>query len=96
MYNLYMTRQVALAEARRTLPALIRQAALGGSIEITSHDRVVARLVAPVHDAAGAAEALLRLRQRQARRGRNGGSNGKPARIDVSTRKNDYLSGRAR
>lgn len=81
--------KLSLSEVRRRLPELVRGASQGRTIEITNRGAVVARLVGPANDAASTADILVALRPKPARSKRR-------PRIDVSTRKTDYLTGRAR
>jgi len=87
MYNLYMSRQMAISEVRKALPSLLREIQRAGTtVEITNRGVTVARLIGPVTDEAGTARALLALRQAlPRRRGRRG---------DVSVHKSDYLTRR--
>ena len=87
MYVLYMSK-LSLSEVRRRLPALVREAAQGATVEITNRGRVVARLVAPANDAAATADILLALR-RKAKRSRR-------RKREVSSRKNEHLAGTRR
>jgi antitoxin (DNA-binding transcriptional repressor) of toxin-antitoxin stability system len=88
-----MTR-VAISEARRRLPQLVRQAKqdLGSVVQITVRDEVVAELRAarPEPEPGAAARALLELAGKlpQPRR------QGRPT--DVSAHVKDYLYGRRR
>ena len=87
MYNLYMSRQMAISEVRRVLPSLLKEVQREGTtVEITNRGVSVARLVGPLTDAVGTAKALLSLRRTlRRRRGR---------RVDVSTHKNEHLTRR--
>ncbi len=49
---------VNVTQFRQQLPAYLRKARAGASVDITSHGKVIARLV-PQQDAASAAEARL-------------------------------------
>lgn len=87
MYNLYMSRQMAISEVRKALPSLLKEIQRAGTtVEITNRGVTVARLIGPRADEAGTARALLALRKtlprRRARRG------------DVSVHKTDYLTKR--
>ena len=87
MYNLYMSRQMAMSEVRRVLPALLKEVERDGTtVDITKRGAIVARLVGPLTDAVGTAEALLSAR-------RTLGRQRKP-RVDVSMHKNEYLTKR--
>jgi antitoxin (DNA-binding transcriptional repressor) of toxin-antitoxin stability system len=85
MYNLYMSRKMAISEVRKVLPSLLKEIQRSGTtVEITNRGVTVARLVGPLVDEAGTARALLSLRQAlPPRRGR---------RVDVSVHKTDYLT----
>jgi antitoxin (DNA-binding transcriptional repressor) of toxin-antitoxin stability system len=87
MYNLYMSRQMAISEVRKALPALLKEIQRAGTtVEITNRGVTVARLIGPPTDEAGTARALLALRQAlPRRRGRRG---------DVSVHKTDHLTRR--
>jgi prevent-host-death family protein len=85
VYILYMSR-LPLSEVRRRLPALVREAAEGRSVQITNRGRVVACLVPPANDAATTADVILAIRARTPRPRRRSRSN-------VSGRKNQYLTG---
>jgi len=87
MYNLYMSRQMAISEVRKVLPSLLKEIQRAGTtVEITNRGVTVARLIGPLVDEAGTARALLSLRQTlHRRRGRRG---------DVSAHKTDYLTRR--
>jgi antitoxin (DNA-binding transcriptional repressor) of toxin-antitoxin stability system len=86
VYSMYMTRRLSITEVRKQLPALVREASRGASVEILNRGEVVARLVGPANDVASTAEALLATRARlpRARRRR---------RVHVSLRKNVHLAG---
>ena len=87
MYNLYMSRQMAISEVRKVLPSLLKEIQRAGTtVEITNRGVTVARLVGPLVDEAGTARALLSLRQALPRR--------RGRRTDVSARKTDYLTNR--
>ena len=87
MYNLYMSRQMAISEVRKALPALLKEIQRAGTtVEITNRGVTVARLIGPPTDEAGTARALLSLRQALPRR--------RVRRADVSVRKTDYLTNR--
>ena len=82
-----MSRQMAISEVRRTLPSLLKEVQREGTtVEITNRGVSVARLVGPLTDAIGAAEALLSLRRTLSRR--------RGRRVDVSARKNEHLTRR--
>jgi prevent-host-death family protein len=82
--------RLPLTEVRRRLPQLVREAEQGGTVEITNRGRVVARLVAPANDVGTTAEVLLALR------GKNRRSPSRRRARDVSTRKNEHLTGKRR
>ena len=90
-----MTR-VSISEARRRLPALVRQVKhdRGSVVQITVRDEVVAEIRAAFPEPApgAAARALLELARKLPRPRRRRG--GRPA--DVSAHVKDYLYGRRR
>jgi antitoxin (DNA-binding transcriptional repressor) of toxin-antitoxin stability system len=87
MYNLYMSRQMAISEVRKSLPSLLREIQRAGTtVEITNRGVTVARLIGPLVDEAGTARALLSLRQALPRR--------RGRRAAVSVHKTDYLTKR--
>lgn len=85
---MYMARRVSITNARRALRELARSAQLGASIDITNRGEVVARLVPPANDLGTTAEILLRIQARRSARKRGVRT------IDVSSRKNEVLTGR--
>jgi antitoxin (DNA-binding transcriptional repressor) of toxin-antitoxin stability system len=85
---MYMSRRVSITNARKALKELARSAQLGASIDITNRGEVVARLVPPANDLGTTAEVLLRIRTGRSAGKRSGRS------IDVSSRKNEVLTGR--
>jgi prevent-host-death family protein len=85
---MYMSTQVSITEARRSLRKLIRAAQQGARIDITNRGEVVARLVRPANDLGSTADALLRARARLAPTRRRG------SRHDVSSRKSLALTAR--
>jgi prevent-host-death family protein len=78
--------RLPLSEVRRKLPELVRQAEQGSVVEITNRGRVVARLVAPANDVGTTADVLLAVRAGLRRPSRRRSR-------DVSSRKNDHLTG---
>jgi antitoxin (DNA-binding transcriptional repressor) of toxin-antitoxin stability system len=87
LYNLYMSRQMAISEVRKALPTLLKEIQRAGTtVEITNRGVTVARLIGPQNDEAGTARALLSLRQALPRR--------RVRRGDVSVHKTDYLTRR--
>jgi antitoxin (DNA-binding transcriptional repressor) of toxin-antitoxin stability system len=87
MYNLYMSRQMAISEVRKALPSLLREIQRAGTtVEITNRGVTVARLIGPLVDEAGTARALLSLRKALPRR--------RGRRADVSVHKTDHLTKR--
>jgi prevent-host-death family protein len=85
----HASQRVSITEARRSLRSLFRKAQRGTPIEITNRGEVVARLVKPASDAAGTADALLRVRAglKEPARGHRG-------RMKVSFHKNLALTSR--
>ncbi len=81
--------QLPISDARKQLPELVKRAQRGEIIEITLRGEVVARLLAPEPDAGAAADRLLHVM-------RTLGGTGKRQRVDVSSRKSEYLTRRGR
>jgi antitoxin (DNA-binding transcriptional repressor) of toxin-antitoxin stability system len=82
-----MSREMAISEVRRVLPALLKEIQRDGTtVEITNRGVRVARLTGPLTNEAGTARALLSLRQTLPRR--------RGRRADVSEHKTDTLTRR--
>jgi prevent-host-death family protein len=54
--------QVNVTELRQNLPKYLKQVEEGAAIEITSHGKVIAQLIAPVSERERAEQALAKLR----------------------------------
>jgi prevent-host-death family protein len=88
MYKVYM--QLPISDVRRKLPELVQQARRGEVIQVTVRGEVVARIVAPEAAADDAARRLLAAMRKMGPRPSRRRSR------DVSSRKTEHLTGRAR